>query len=144
MGASKATSTRDGSLSLKSSLTYGAASSSNLYYLFFGVTFTFFPLIFFQTIILALTVIFIIGFIRTRNKMFPDKKVVIKEVVGLCLPIIFSVLIGSLTVSLDFDENGLNSIINKNLLFGFINLSIIMLFVIKVSSRTKKWYSKSS
>lgn len=144
MGDSNYSSLKDGSISLKSSLSYGAASASNLYYLFFGVTFSFVPLIIFQTAILVLTIIFIIVFIKTRKKMFDDRKIILKEVVGLCLPIIFSILTGSLTVSLVFDENGLNSIINENLLFAFINLSIVVFFVIKISSRTKKWYSKLS
>ena len=128
------------SLSLKSSLCYGAAAASNIYFLFFGITFSYIPIIIFQTIVIALTIIFISIFINTRKAMFNNKKIVMLDTISLCLPIVLSVIIGILTVSYSFIESKLDSITNENLWFAIINLALVMYFSIKVSSRTKRWY----
>lgn len=48
---------------IKSGLLYGAAAGSNIYFLIFGVTFDFIPLMLFQFLVIILTIYFSVKYI---------------------------------------------------------------------------------
>jgi len=127
------------SLSAKSSLLYGASAGSNIYFLLFGVTFKHYPLMFFQFFVFALTIFFTYRFVTIRKLMGFENKSVMKETVGLFIPIIISIVIGLFTVKLEFKDGDLSSIANDNLLFGFLNLVLVAILATFSAKKTKRW-----
>ena len=130
-----------GTLSLRSSFSYGASVASNVYFLIFGVTFKFLPLMIFQFFVCAITIYFIFKFVFTRRKMLFETNLIVKETIGLCMPILISIIISVFTVKMEFDGGELSSIANENLLIGFLNLILIGIFTTRSARNTKRWYN---